>query len=86
MFGFFFGPGPIVDYASAKRADTAAFARFFWGMARRGHYFAPSQFEAGFVSLAHADADIDATIAAAGEVMGLQSIAPDDPSTYPPSL
>lgn len=70
MFGFFFAPSPVVDYASAKRADTAAFARFFWGMARRGHYFAPSQFEAGFVSLAHMEADVDVTIAAAREVIG----------------
>ncbi len=52
-----------------KRADVDAFRRFFWGMLHRGHYFAPSAFEAGFVSLAHTDADIDATVGAAGVVM-----------------
>jgi len=70
MFGFFFTPDPVVDYASAKRADTDAFRRFFWSMLHRGHYFAPSAFEAGFVSLAHTDADVDATVGAAGGVMG----------------
>ncbi len=69
MFGFFFTPDPVVDYASAKRADVDAFRRFFWAMLHRGHYFAPSAFEAGFVSLAHTDADVDATVGAAGEVM-----------------
>ena len=45
--------------------DKEAFNRFFHAMLDAGHYFAPSAFEAGFVSAAHSDADIDATIAAA---------------------
>ena len=65
MFGFFFAPGPVTDLASAKTSDTALYARFFHAMLDRGFYFAPSQFEAGFLSLAHTDAEIDATIAAA---------------------
>src|SRR5712691_757539 len=63
----FFCEGPVTDYASAKRADTARYARFFHAMLDGGVYLAPSQFEAGFVSLAHTDADIDATIKCAAE-------------------
>jgi glutamate-1-semialdehyde 2,1-aminomutase len=62
MFTGFFGDGRVVDYASARRADTARYAAFFNAMLDRGVYFAPSQFEAGFVSLAHTEAEIDATI------------------------
>lgn len=69
MFGLFYQPGPVSDYASARLSDTGRYARWFWGMVARGVYLAPSQFEAGFVSLAHGDGEIDATIAAAGEVM-----------------
>ena len=69
MFGFFFAPGPVKDLATAKAADTALYARFFHAMLDRGFYFAPSQFEAGFLSLAHTDAQIDATIAAADEAV-----------------
>ena len=50
-------------------ADTAKFAKFHRGMLEHGVYLAPSQFEAGFTSLAHTEADIDATIAAAREVL-----------------
>ena len=67
MFTGFFCQGPVTDYASAKKADTRAYARFFHAMLDRGVYTAPSQFEAGFVSLAHTPADIDATIDAAAE-------------------
>jgi glutamate-1-semialdehyde 2,1-aminomutase len=67
MFTGFFCDGPVTDYASAKRADTGRYARFFHAMLDRGVYLAPSQFEAGFVSLAHTDADIDATIKCAAE-------------------
>ena len=63
----FFCEGPVTDYATAKRADTARYARFFHAMLDGGVYLAPSQFEAGFVSLAHTDADIDATIKCAAE-------------------
>jgi glutamate-1-semialdehyde 2,1-aminomutase len=65
MFTGFFAPGPVTDYASAKRSDTACYARFFHALLERGVYLAPSQFEAGFVSLAHTDEDIDHTLEAA---------------------
>jgi glutamate-1-semialdehyde 2,1-aminomutase len=61
----FFGSGPVEDYASAKRSDTEAFARFFNRMLDRGIYLPPAQFEAAFVSLAHTEADIDRAIEAA---------------------
>ena len=62
MFTGFFCAEPVIDYATAKRADTRRYARFFHAMLERGVYFAPSQFEAGFMSLAHTEADIDATL------------------------
>jgi glutamate-1-semialdehyde 2,1-aminomutase len=65
MFTFFFADQPVTDYESAKRSDTAKFARFFHWMLDHGVYLAPSQFEAGFVSAAHTDEDIRATHAAA---------------------
>jgi glutamate-1-semialdehyde 2,1-aminomutase len=69
MVGFFFTGAPVVDLASAKTADTAFYSRFFHAMLDRGVYLAPSQFEAGFLSLAHSDADIDATVAAADDAI-----------------
>jgi glutamate-1-semialdehyde 2,1-aminomutase len=68
MITLFFTPGPVFDYASAKTSDTALFARFFHGLLARGIYFPPAQFEAAFVSLAHTESDIDATVRAAGEI------------------
>ena len=72
MFGFYFlkqAGAAITDYASAKaHADTARYGRFFHAMLERGVYFAPSQFEAAFVSSAHAGAEVGATLAAADEV------------------
>merc|ERR1719310_19578 len=68
MFGFFFTEGPVKNFADAAKSDTAKFARWHRGMLERGVYLAPSQFEAGFMSLAHTDADIDHTIAMAKEV------------------
>jgi glutamate-1-semialdehyde 2,1-aminomutase len=65
MFTGFFTDGEVWDYASAKRSDTQRFAAWFRGMLSRGIYLAPSQFEAGFVSLAHGPAEIDRTIEAA---------------------
>jgi glutamate-1-semialdehyde 2,1-aminomutase len=65
MFTGFFCPERVVDYVAAKRADTRRYARFFHGLLERGVYLAPSQFEAGFMSLAHTDADIDFTLEAA---------------------
>lgn len=69
MFGLFFTAGPVHNYDDAKASDTSKFARFHRGMLERGVYLAPSQFEAGFTSLAHTDEDIDRTLAAAREVM-----------------
>jgi glutamate-1-semialdehyde 2,1-aminomutase len=68
MITLFFTPGPVVDYATAKKSDTALFARFFHGLLARGIYFPPAQFEAAFVSLAHTEGDIDTTVRAAGEI------------------
>jgi glutamate-1-semialdehyde 2,1-aminomutase len=69
MFGFFFTEGPVHNYEDAKKSDLVKFSRFHRGMLERGIYLAPSQFEAGFTSLAHTDADIDQTLAAARDVM-----------------
>ena len=67
MMTLFFCPQPPRDWPSARQADTQRFARFFWGLLDRGVYWPCSQFEALFVSAAHTEADIDATIAAARE-------------------
>ena len=69
MFTTFFQEGPVFDYASALKSDTARFAKFFTGMLDRGVNLAPSQFEAGFMSLAHADEDIDRTLEAADQTL-----------------
>lgn len=68
MMTLFFTSDPVRDYVSAKRADTALYGRYFGKMLDHGAYFAPSQFECGFVSLAHSDEDIDATIGVAEAV------------------
>jgi glutamate-1-semialdehyde 2,1-aminomutase len=67
MFGVFFADAPVTDWETAKVADTQRFAAFHRAMLDRGVYLAPSQFEAGFVSTAHGDTEIDATLAAAEE-------------------
>ena len=69
MFGLFFTSGPVHNYEDAKKSDTAKFGRFHRGMLERGVYLAPSQYEAGFTSLAHTEEDIDQTIAIAREVL-----------------
>jgi glutamate-1-semialdehyde 2,1-aminomutase len=69
MFGFFFNPGPVHNYDDAKKSDLEKFGRFHRGMLEHGVYLAPSQFEAGFTSLAHTDEDIDRTLEAARDVM-----------------
>jgi len=69
MFTLFFNPDPVTNYTIAARSDTARFSRYFWAMIERGIYLPCSQFEANFVSAAHTPADIDATIAAAREVL-----------------
>jgi glutamate-1-semialdehyde 2,1-aminomutase len=71
MFTFFFShegtAEPVTDWESAKKCDTARFAKFFRFLLERGVYIAPSQFEAGFVSAAHTEEDIRATVDAARE-------------------
>jgi glutamate-1-semialdehyde 2,1-aminomutase len=69
MLTGFFCEGPVTDYASAKRADTKRYARYFHGMLERGVFLAPSQFEAAFVSLAHTDADLAQAARAAAHVL-----------------
>jgi glutamate-1-semialdehyde 2,1-aminomutase len=61
MFCLFFASGPVVDLASAQRSDLKMFAKFFHACLKRGVYFAPSQFETGFISTAHALEDIERT-------------------------
>ncbi|MCB1931433.1 MAG: glutamate-1-semialdehyde 2,1-aminomutase [Candidatus Accumulibacter sp.] len=68
MFGLYFRSECPQSYAEVMRCDLQAFNRFFHGMLDAGHYFAPAAFEAGFVSAAHAEADIAATVAAAEAV------------------
>jgi glutamate-1-semialdehyde 2,1-aminomutase len=58
MFCLYFTSEPVSNLADAQRSDVAAFARFFHGCLERGVYLAPSQFEAGFLSLAHSPEDI----------------------------
>jgi len=65
MFATFFREGPVRNWDDVSRSDTEAFGRFFHGMLENGVYMAPSQFEAGFISAAHGDEEIRATIAAA---------------------
>jgi glutamate-1-semialdehyde 2,1-aminomutase len=69
MFGLFFTAGPVHNFEDAKQSDTEKFAKFHRGMLEHGVYLAPSQYEAGFMSLAHTDADIEATLAAARTVL-----------------
>jgi glutamate-1-semialdehyde 2,1-aminomutase len=69
MFGFFFTSERKVDrYDKVMACDVERFKRFFHGMLREGVYFAPSAYEAGFLSAAHSAADIEATLAAAARV------------------
>lgn len=65
MMGFFFTDVPVADLESAKTSDLSLYARFFHQMLARGIYLAPSQFETAFLSAAHTDEHVDATLAAA---------------------
>jgi glutamate-1-semialdehyde 2,1-aminomutase len=65
MLTAFFTPGPVTDWTSAARADRVRYGTFFHAMLGRGIYLAPSQFEAAFLSLAHAPDDVTATVEAA---------------------
>jgi len=70
----FFAPGPVKDYASARRADTARFGRFFRALLEGGVYWPPSQFECAMVSAAHTESDIDHTVSVAREALQQSSI------------
>lgn len=65
MFTTFFADAPITNWGSAKKSNTQKFGAYFRAMLERGVYLAPSQFEAGFLSTAHGDAEIEATVSAA---------------------
>jgi len=69
MFCLFFTPGPVTDLASAKRSDPRKFAHFFNHCLDAGVYFAPSQFETGFISTAHQSAQIEATAGVVGAAL-----------------
>lgn len=69
MLTLFFNPDPVTDWRVASRCDRARFAKYFWGLIDRGVYMPCSQFEALFVSARHSEADIEATIGAAREVL-----------------
>ncbi len=68
-FTLFFFPGPVADFADAKKANTKVYADFFHGMLERGFYLPPAQLEAAFISLAHTDAEIESFVAAAHETL-----------------
>src|SRR2546427_9860904 len=70
MWGLYFTAGPVRNYADARKADTALFARWHTAARARGVFLAPSAFEAGFVSAAHTDSDIDFTIAQLDAALG----------------
>jgi glutamate-1-semialdehyde 2,1-aminomutase len=69
MWGVFFTEGPVRCFADAQRSDLDLFRRYYHGCLRRGIFFAPSALEAGFLSTAHQDADIDETVARAAEAL-----------------
>ena len=70
MITLFFTSGPVCSWTDAKQCDTKAFASWHAGMLERGMYWPPAQYEAAFVSVAHSEADIDATVMAADEALG----------------
>jgi glutamate-1-semialdehyde 2,1-aminomutase len=67
MVSIFFTRGPVTNFSSAARSDTEAFKDFFWYMLRYGVYLAPSQYEAGFISAAHSEEDLEKTFEVARE-------------------
>ena len=69
MFTGFFNPGPVTTLSEVEKSDTTSYGRYFHALLERGVYIAPSQFEAGFVSIAHTDADIDRTIVAVRDAL-----------------
>jgi glutamate-1-semialdehyde 2,1-aminomutase len=71
MFGWFFTEGPVKNFAEASKSDGEKFGKWHRMMLERGVYMAPSLYEAGFMSTAHTDEDIEKTIATADEVLSL---------------
>ena len=69
MLMLYFTPETVTDADGARTADTERFQQYFWGLVERGVYVAPSQFEAGFVSLVHSEDDINKTVQAATQVL-----------------
>ena len=69
MFCGYFTNEPVWNLADAMKSDRERFKKFFHGMLDAGVYFAPSQFEAGFLSTAHSEADIERTVNAASKIM-----------------
>jgi glutamate-1-semialdehyde 2,1-aminomutase len=69
MLTLFFTKGPVHNFTDASRSDTARFGRWHAAMLAQGHYWPPSQYEAAFISAAHTEADIDATIAASEKAL-----------------
>ena len=69
MFCSYFTNEPVHNLADAMKSDRARFAKFFHGMLEAGVYLAPSQFEAGFLSTAHSETDVEKTVQAAAKVM-----------------
>ncbi len=69
MMTLFFNPEPVTDWETASRSDTKRYAKYFWGLLDRGVYMPCSQNEALFLSTAHTDEDIEATVASAAEVL-----------------
>ena len=69
MFCLFFASGPVVDLATAQQSDLKMFAKFFHACLKRGVYFAPSQFETGFISTAHTPEDIERTAAVISQAL-----------------
>jgi glutamate-1-semialdehyde 2,1-aminomutase len=71
MWGVFLTKGPVADFDDARATDTALFARYYRGCLNGGVFFAPSAFEAGFMSTAHTDADIEETVSAVGQALDM---------------
>ncbi len=72
MMTLFFNPDPVINWTVASRSDTQRYAEFFWQLIERGVYFPCSQYEALFVSAAHTEDDIEATINAAREALAVE--------------
>ncbi|MCB8944337.1 MAG: glutamate-1-semialdehyde 2,1-aminomutase [Ardenticatenaceae bacterium] len=71
MFGFFFNDQPVINWATASQSDTQRFGVYFQKMLENGVYVAPSQYEAGFLSTAHGEVEIELTLAAAERAFGV---------------